>query len=229
MNDKLLRPRQPASCAPPCMRGLVSRAIGHDGRRRRRRGGLPRGLRIGREEPVAGCRRHGGAARKTAAAATDMSDTEKIINWSNWTEYIDVDDKTKSRPDPRRVHEADRHQGQLLRGLPRQRRVLRQGRVRSSRAARTPAATSGAAPTGWSPASSARATSRSSTSPTSRTPRTSSRPSRTSSSTRAGSTRCPGRAASPASATTSRPPAARRSRRSPSCSPTRRSRARSRC
>ena len=27
-----------------------------------------------------------------------MSDTEKIINWSNWTEYIDVDDKTKSRP-----------------------------------------------------------------------------------------------------------------------------------
>ena len=27
-----------------------------------------------------------------------MSDTEKVINWSNWTEYIDVDDKTKSRP-----------------------------------------------------------------------------------------------------------------------------------
>ena len=39
-----------------------------------------------------------GAAKKTAAAATDMSDSEKIINWSNWTEYIDVDDKTKSRP-----------------------------------------------------------------------------------------------------------------------------------
>ena len=27
-----------------------------------------------------------------------MSDTEKVVNWSNWTEYIDVDDKTKSRP-----------------------------------------------------------------------------------------------------------------------------------
>ena len=27
-----------------------------------------------------------------------MSDTEKVINWSNWPEYIDVDDKTKSRP-----------------------------------------------------------------------------------------------------------------------------------
>ena len=39
-----------------------------------------------------------GAAKKTAAAATDLSDSEKIINWSNWTEYIDVNDKTKSRP-----------------------------------------------------------------------------------------------------------------------------------
>ncbi|MBW8730212.1 MAG: spermidine/putrescine ABC transporter substrate-binding protein [Terrabacter sp.] len=39
-----------------------------------------------------------GAAKKTAAAATDLSDSEKIINWSNWTEYIDVDDKTKARP-----------------------------------------------------------------------------------------------------------------------------------
>ena len=39
-----------------------------------------------------------GAAKKTAAAAKDLSDTEKIVNWSNWTEYIDVDDKTKTRP-----------------------------------------------------------------------------------------------------------------------------------
>ncbi|MGW5238672.1 polyamine ABC transporter substrate-binding protein [Monashia sp. NPDC004114] len=39
-----------------------------------------------------------GAASKTAAAAQDLSDSEKVINWSNWTEYIDVDDKTKKRP-----------------------------------------------------------------------------------------------------------------------------------
>ncbi len=39
-----------------------------------------------------------GTASKTAAAAQDMSDTEKLVNWSNWTEYIDVDDKTKTRP-----------------------------------------------------------------------------------------------------------------------------------
>ncbi|EWT01474.1 ABC transporter substrate-binding protein [Intrasporangium oryzae NRRL B-24470] len=38
------------------------------------------------------------SAKKTAAAAQDMSDTEKVINWSNWPSYIDVDDKTKARP-----------------------------------------------------------------------------------------------------------------------------------
>ena len=35
---------------------------------------------------------------KTAAAAQDMSDTEKVVNWSNWTEYIDVSEDEKSRP-----------------------------------------------------------------------------------------------------------------------------------
>ena len=40
----------------------------------------------------------GTAAAKTAAAAKDMSDTEKVVNWSNWTEYIDVSDDGKSRP-----------------------------------------------------------------------------------------------------------------------------------
>ncbi len=31
-------------------------------------------------------------------AATDKSATDKVVNWSNWPEYIDVDDKTKKRP-----------------------------------------------------------------------------------------------------------------------------------
>ncbi len=39
-----------------------------------------------------------GSAAPTAAAAKDMSDTEKVVNWSNWPEYIDVDDKTQKRP-----------------------------------------------------------------------------------------------------------------------------------
>ena len=38
------------------------------------------------------------APAKTAAAAQDMSDTEKIVNWSNWTEYIDTSEDGKSRP-----------------------------------------------------------------------------------------------------------------------------------
>ena len=31
-------------------------------------------------------------------AAKDMSDTEKVVNWSNWPAYMDVDGKTKSHP-----------------------------------------------------------------------------------------------------------------------------------
>jgi spermidine/putrescine transport system substrate-binding protein len=31
-------------------------------------------------------------------AAKDLSDKEKIVKWSNWPEYIDVDDKTQKRP-----------------------------------------------------------------------------------------------------------------------------------
>ena len=39
-----------------------------------------------------------GSATPTAKAATDMSDTEKVVNWSNWPEYIDLSDDEKSRP-----------------------------------------------------------------------------------------------------------------------------------
>ncbi|NYG05889.1 spermidine/putrescine transport system substrate-binding protein [Phycicoccus badiiscoriae] len=39
-----------------------------------------------------------GSSTATAKAAQDMSDSEKLVNWSNWPEYIDVDDKTKARP-----------------------------------------------------------------------------------------------------------------------------------
>ncbi|MFM6851504.1 MAG: spermidine/putrescine ABC transporter substrate-binding protein [Terrabacter sp.] len=33
-----------------------------------------------------------------AKSAPDQSATEKVVNWSNWPEYIDVDDKTQARP-----------------------------------------------------------------------------------------------------------------------------------
>jgi spermidine/putrescine transport system substrate-binding protein len=38
------------------------------------------------------------SASATAKAAQDMSDTEKVVNWSNWTQYIDVSEDEKSRP-----------------------------------------------------------------------------------------------------------------------------------
>ena len=31
-------------------------------------------------------------------AAEDKSDQEKVVNWSNWPEYIDVDDDTGEHP-----------------------------------------------------------------------------------------------------------------------------------
>ncbi len=39
-----------------------------------------------------------GSAAPSAAAAKDLSDTEKIVNWSNWPEYIDLSDDGKKRP-----------------------------------------------------------------------------------------------------------------------------------
>jgi spermidine/putrescine transport system substrate-binding protein len=39
-----------------------------------------------------------GSVTPTAKAAQDMSDTEKVVNWSNWTQYIDVSEDEKSRP-----------------------------------------------------------------------------------------------------------------------------------
>ena len=40
------------------------------------------------------------AASSTAPSGggEDQSDTDKSVNWSNWPEYIDVDDKTKKHP-----------------------------------------------------------------------------------------------------------------------------------
>ncbi len=34
-------------------------------------------------------------ATRTPKMATDLSDTEKVVNWSNWPQYIDVDDNGK--------------------------------------------------------------------------------------------------------------------------------------
>jgi spermidine/putrescine transport system substrate-binding protein len=48
--------------------------------------------------PGKGTTASGAASRTAAAAAQDMSDTEKVVNWSNWPEYIDLSDDGKTRP-----------------------------------------------------------------------------------------------------------------------------------
>ena len=40
----------------------------------------------------------GASARALVKAATDMSATEKLVNWSNWPSYMDVNTTTKSHP-----------------------------------------------------------------------------------------------------------------------------------
>jgi spermidine/putrescine transport system substrate-binding protein len=39
-----------------------------------------------------------GSASSRVKAATDLSATEKVVNWSNWPSYMDVDEKTKTHP-----------------------------------------------------------------------------------------------------------------------------------
>jgi spermidine/putrescine transport system substrate-binding protein len=74
---------------PALTRGLVSR-----------RGMLAGIGATGLASLLAACGTKGtaGKANPTAQAATDRSDTEKVVSWSNWPEYIDVDDKTKAHP-----------------------------------------------------------------------------------------------------------------------------------
>ena len=39
-----------------------------------------------------------GGGQATVKLSTDVSDTDKIVNWANWTAYLDYDDKTKKYP-----------------------------------------------------------------------------------------------------------------------------------
>jgi len=79
----------PGTISPALLRGLVSRRT------------LLRG--VGGAAVAAGLAACGtaGTNQKVAPkdqAAKDLSATEKNVNWSNWPEYIDVDDDTKKRP-----------------------------------------------------------------------------------------------------------------------------------
>jgi spermidine/putrescine transport system substrate-binding protein len=87
MNDQI-----PPTLSVPLMRGLVSR---------RTLMTAATGMGVA---ALAACGSKGrnptakGSATQTAKAAPDMSDTEKVVNWSNWPEYIDVSADGKTRP-----------------------------------------------------------------------------------------------------------------------------------
>lgn len=82
----------------PVMRAALLRGL------TTRRSMMAGALGLGATAALAACGSEGtgstasGSATRTAAAAQDMSDSEKIVNWSNWTQYIDVSDDEKSRP-----------------------------------------------------------------------------------------------------------------------------------
>lgn len=55
---------------------------------------------VGLASVLAACGTKGTVAKAnpSSQAAVDKSATEKVVNWSNWPEYIDVDNKTKGHP-----------------------------------------------------------------------------------------------------------------------------------
>jgi spermidine/putrescine transport system substrate-binding protein len=79
----------PVTVSPALMRGLMSRRTLMQGV-----GGVA--LTAG----LAACGTSGTTTKVKAKdqSAKDFSATEKVVKWSNWPEYIDVDDKTQKRP-----------------------------------------------------------------------------------------------------------------------------------
>jgi spermidine/putrescine transport system substrate-binding protein len=83
-----LTPSVPTTLTPALARGLVSR-----------RAALM-GMGAGLAGLLAAC--DGSSGKKSSAGSiapvTDLSDTELVLNWSNWPDYIDVDADTGARP-----------------------------------------------------------------------------------------------------------------------------------
>ena len=54
---------------------------------------------------AAACGTGGGGTASEGAAPEDVSDTEKVVNWSNWVEYMDIDEETGAYPTLERFQE----------------------------------------------------------------------------------------------------------------------------
>ncbi len=88
-----MRPRPPATPVP------VSPALVRGMTRRRMLGGTGA---LGLGGLLASCSTGGSTVAQTAAArpspAIDRSDTDRVVNWANWTQYLDYDEQTKTYP-----------------------------------------------------------------------------------------------------------------------------------
>ena len=73
---------EPVLLTPALVRGLISR--------RAALGGMGLGL-AGLLAACTGSSHNSSSAAQPSAAPTDRSDLEKVVNWSNWPDYIDVD------------------------------------------------------------------------------------------------------------------------------------------
>jgi spermidine/putrescine transport system substrate-binding protein len=54
---------------------------------------------------AAACGTGGGGTASEGSAPEDVSDTEKTVNWSNWVEYLDIDEDTGAYPTLERFQE----------------------------------------------------------------------------------------------------------------------------
>jgi spermidine/putrescine transport system substrate-binding protein len=97
MNDKSFDKDNPVLRAA-LMRGLVSRRSAMMGAAGVGAAAFLAACGSAGKNPSSGGASGSGAPARTAAAAQDMSDAEKVVNWSNWTEYIDTSEDGKSRP-----------------------------------------------------------------------------------------------------------------------------------
>ena len=79
----------PITASPALLRGLVSRRTLLQG---------AGGAAVAATLAACGTSGTSKTVSPQSQAAKDLSATQKIVNWSNWPEYIDVDDKTQKRP-----------------------------------------------------------------------------------------------------------------------------------
>ncbi|GMA85571.1 hypothetical protein GCM10025868_08210 [Angustibacter aerolatus] len=119
----------------------------------------------------------------------DLSETEKIVKWANWTAYLDYDDDTKKYPTLEAFTKETGIRVDYSEDVDDNDNLLQQDRAAACATGRTSSATSSSSPTGWRTGSSSRGCASRSSSSRCRTRATCCRPSRTSASTPAASTR----------------------------------------